>query len=63
MTPPLNSESRRLADVLSGLPDTRVLVVGDLILDRYADGDAKRVSPEAPSTLRLAATLQAPPSR
>ena len=48
MTPPLDSESRRLADVLSGLPDTRVLVVGDLILDRYADGDAKRVSPEAP---------------
>ena len=42
------SENRRLADVLSGLPDTRVLVVGDLILDRYADGDAGRVSPEAP---------------
>ena len=48
MTPSLDSENRRLANVLSGLPDTRVLVVGDLILDRYADGDAKRVSPEAP---------------
>lgn len=42
------SELRRLADLLSGLPDTRVLVVGDLILDRYADGAAQRVSPEAP---------------
>jgi len=42
------TENRRLADLLSGLPDTRVLVVGDLILDRYADGAAQRVSPEAP---------------
>ena len=49
MTPPLDSESRRLADVLSELPETPVLVVGDLILDRYADGAAERVSPEAPS--------------
>lgn len=48
MAPSLDGENRRLADLLSGLPDTRVLVVGDLILDRYADGDAKRVSPEAP---------------
>ncbi|MCB9887588.1 MAG: D-glycero-beta-D-manno-heptose 1-phosphate adenylyltransferase [Planctomycetes bacterium] len=44
----LTSESRRLADLLAGLPPTRILVVGDLILDRYADGKAGRVSPEAP---------------
>ncbi len=43
-----NTENRRLADLLAGLPDTRILVVGDLILDRYADGKASRVSPEAP---------------
>jgi D-beta-D-heptose 7-phosphate kinase / D-beta-D-heptose 1-phosphate adenosyltransferase len=42
------AENRRLADVLGGLPATPVLVVGDLILDRYADGKAQRVSPEAP---------------
>jgi len=42
------TENRRLADALAGLPDTRILVVGDLILDRYADGKARRVSPEAP---------------
>lgn len=41
-------ENRRLADLLESLPNTRILVVGDLILDRYADGKANRVSPEAP---------------
>ncbi|HEX5051512.1 MAG TPA: D-glycero-beta-D-manno-heptose 1-phosphate adenylyltransferase [Planctomycetota bacterium] len=41
-------ENTRLAAVLAGLPNTRILVVGDLILDRYADGKASRVSPEAP---------------
>jgi D-beta-D-heptose 7-phosphate kinase / D-beta-D-heptose 1-phosphate adenosyltransferase len=43
-----SAENRRLADVLAALPATPVLVVGDLILDRYADGRAQRVSPEAP---------------
>ena len=42
------SENRQLADLLAALPSTRILVVGDLILDRYADGKANRVSPEAP---------------
>jgi D-beta-D-heptose 7-phosphate kinase/D-beta-D-heptose 1-phosphate adenosyltransferase len=40
--------NRRLAELLAGLPAAQVLVVGDLILDRYADGKATRVSPEAP---------------
>ena len=40
--------NRRLAEILAALPTTRVLVVGDLILDRYADGKANRLSPEAP---------------
>jgi len=48
MTLPVDSEGARLAGVLSALPPTSVLVVGDLILDRYADGDAQRISPEAP---------------
>ncbi|HEX6813947.1 MAG TPA: D-glycero-beta-D-manno-heptose 1-phosphate adenylyltransferase [Planctomycetota bacterium] len=42
------ADNRRLATILEGLPTTRILVVGDLILDRYADGKASRVSPEAP---------------
>jgi len=37
-----------LAQVVSTLPQPAVLVVGDLILDRYIEGDAARVSPEAP---------------
>lgn len=40
--------NRRLAELLAGLPAAQVLVVGDLILDRYADGKTTRVSPEAP---------------
>ena len=28
--------------------DTRILVVGDVMLDRYWHGDASRISPEAP---------------
>ncbi len=41
-------EFRRLRSVLQGLPKAKILVVGDLILDRYADGRTQRVSPEAP---------------
>lgn len=37
-----------LSDVLSQLGSPRILVVGDLILDRYIEGNARRVSPEAP---------------
>jgi D-beta-D-heptose 7-phosphate kinase/D-beta-D-heptose 1-phosphate adenosyltransferase len=42
------NDARRLRELMQGLPDARILVVGDLILDRYADGKARRVSPEAP---------------
>lgn len=34
--------------VEGGWRDTRVLVVGDLMLDRYVWGDVERISPEAP---------------
>ena len=37
-----------LAVVLEKLPSPSILVVGDLILDRYVQGRADRVSPEAP---------------
>jgi D-beta-D-heptose 7-phosphate kinase/D-beta-D-heptose 1-phosphate adenosyltransferase len=36
------------AVVLNGLGSARVLVVGDLMLDRYLWGDVRRISPEAP---------------
>jgi D-beta-D-heptose 7-phosphate kinase/D-beta-D-heptose 1-phosphate adenosyltransferase len=37
-----------LGEALRGLPSPPILVVGDLILDRYIEGSAQRVSPEAP---------------
>jgi D-beta-D-heptose 7-phosphate kinase / D-beta-D-heptose 1-phosphate adenosyltransferase len=40
-----------LIDLLQRLGQPRVLVVGDLMLDRYVWGDAERVSQEAPVLL------------
>ena len=37
-----------LARTLEDLPEVSILVLGDLILDRYIEGTADRVSPEAP---------------
>jgi len=37
-----------LAALLERIGEPRVLVVGDLILDRYVTGDVQRISPEAP---------------
>ena len=37
-----------LAKTVQELPDVSILVLGDLILDRYIEGKANRVSPEAP---------------
>jgi rfaE bifunctional protein kinase chain/domain len=38
----------RLAEILKQAAETRVLVVGDLMLDRYLRGSVDRISPEAP---------------
>lgn len=43
--------SYHLIDVVERLGNPRILVVGDLILDRYVWGDAERVSQEAPVIL------------
>lgn len=40
--------SAALLEVFDRLPRTRILVVGDLLLDRYTWGNAERLSPEAP---------------
>src|ERR1700722_11951105 len=37
-----------LLDTLDRIPSPRLLVLGDLILDRYIWGNAERISPEAP---------------
>ena len=47
----MTQPDRSLTDILEPLdrlPDVRVLVVGDVMLDRYAYGDVNRISPEAP---------------
>jgi D-beta-D-heptose 7-phosphate kinase/D-beta-D-heptose 1-phosphate adenosyltransferase len=40
--------SRRLSGLIAGFPRARVLVVGDLMLDRFIWGEVQRISPEAP---------------
>ncbi len=40
--------SADLTKIVGGFAGQRVLLVGDLILDRYIYGDAERISPEAP---------------
>jgi D-beta-D-heptose 7-phosphate kinase/D-beta-D-heptose 1-phosphate adenosyltransferase len=39
---------RELAGIVRQFSRTRILVVGDVILDRYRIGEARRLSPEAP---------------
>ncbi len=39
---------RKLTSIVNAFAGKRVLLIGDLILDRYAYGDAERISPEAP---------------
>jgi len=39
---------RELADIVRHFKDARVLVIGDVILDRYVIGGVQRLSPEAP---------------
>src|SRR5262245_18161190 len=43
--------SSDLIDLVQNLGQPRVLVVGDLMLDRYVWGDAERISQEAPVIL------------
>ena len=37
-----------LNDVIDNIRAARVLIIGDLILDRYCVGESSRISPEAP---------------
>src|SRR5438552_19156266 len=43
--------SKELVDLVHNLGTPRVLVVGDVMLDRYVWGDAERISQEAPVIL------------
>ena len=41
-------ENVRIEELLTKMRDKRVLVVGDIMLDKYVVGDVERISPEAP---------------
>src|ERR1700722_3239586 len=45
---PESPNDRELAGIVRLFSRARVLVIGDVILDRYRIGDAHRLSPEAP---------------
>lgn len=49
-------QASELQAVLERLARPRVLVIGDLILDRYVNGDVERISPEAPIPVLSART-------
>src|SRR5450432_1420305 len=38
----------RLIEILDALPNGKVVLLGDFMLDRYLYGNAERLSPEAP---------------
>jgi len=50
---------KELATRLENLPRPRVLIVGDLILDRYVWGQVERISPEAPIPVLAARATEA----
>ena len=51
----------RTTDIIKKFSGLRVLVLGDLMLDRYVTGDVERVSPEAPvPVLKVKEEFQSP---
>src|ERR1043166_6812020 len=41
-------DARRLLGIVEKFPTRHLLVIGDLMLDRFIWGDVERISPEAP---------------
>jgi rfaE bifunctional protein kinase chain/domain len=57
----MNAKTRSFADYRSAVAAARVLVVGDIMLDRYWFGDVERISPEAPvPVVRIARNEERP---
>ena len=44
----MHLDASKVADLFNSFQDCHVLVVGDLMLDRFVDGTVTRISPEAP---------------
>ena len=43
-----NVNIKRMPDIIQNFTDKRILVLGDLMLDKYLWGNVGRISPEAP---------------
>ena len=43
-----NLDKTKLEDVLKSLPQSKIMVIGDIMLDEYLWGNINRISPEAP---------------
>ncbi|MEO8741546.1 MAG: PfkB family carbohydrate kinase, partial [Casimicrobiaceae bacterium] len=57
----MGTEVKRFADFAVAIGTTRVLIVGDVMLDRYWFGDVERISPEAPvPVVKIARTDERP---
>jgi D-beta-D-heptose 7-phosphate kinase/D-beta-D-heptose 1-phosphate adenosyltransferase len=41
-------DTQKMIKIVSGFKDKRILVLGDLMMDKYIWGDVSRISPEAP---------------
>src|SRR5208283_180573 len=41
-------DKQRLIDLIHSIPKTKILVIGDLMLDEFIWGKVNRISPEAP---------------
>ena len=55
------TNDKRFADFAAAVATTRVLIVGDVMLDRYWFGDVERISPEAPvPVVKIARTDERP---
>ena len=60
----VKEQSRLLSLIESGFAALRILVIGDVMLDRSIWGDVDRISPEAPvPVLRSVRTTSAPGGR
>jgi D-glycero-beta-D-manno-heptose-7-phosphate kinase len=44
----VSAEAKKLSKIIDRFPKTRVLVVGDAVMDHYIWGSVSRISPEAP---------------
>ncbi len=53
------AEFKRLSAIVAGFRGRKIAVFGDLILDRYVKGSARRISPEAPVPVVLVSSESA----